>query len=106
MVKDVVKSECRMIDMWSCFQTVDALEKHSAGRKEMDRDQRGKTLRAEKEHRPPYVVKLLPRDDKHVVTTIRQPLAENAFLLPQVLYCNLESHLCQVLFSINSALKI
>ena len=35
MVKDVVKSECRMIDMWSCFQTVDALEKHSAGRKEM-----------------------------------------------------------------------
>ena len=28
------------------------------------------------------------------------------FLPPQVLYCNLESQLCQVLFSINSALKI
>ena len=34
MVKDVVKSECRMIDMWSCFQTVDTLEIHSVGREE------------------------------------------------------------------------
>ena len=34
--------------------------------------------------------------------------AENrtAFLSPQVLYCNLELRLCQVLFSINSVLKI
>ena len=70
---------------------VEALENRSVGRKEMDRDQRGKTLKAEKEHRPPYVVKLLPRDDKHVVRIIEQQRAENrsVFLLLQVLYCNL-----------------
>ena len=34
MVKDVVKSEYRMIDMWSCFQAVEALKNRSAGRKE------------------------------------------------------------------------
>ena len=35
MVKDVVKSEYRMIDMWSCFQTVNTLENDSAGREEI-----------------------------------------------------------------------
>ena len=35
MVKDVVKSEYRMIDMWSCFQVVYTLENHSASREEM-----------------------------------------------------------------------
>ena len=44
MVKDVVKSEYRMIDMWSCFQVVDAPEIRSAGREEMNRDQRRNTL--------------------------------------------------------------
>ena len=40
MVKDVVKSEYRMIDMWSCFQVVDAPEIRSAGREEIYRKQR------------------------------------------------------------------
>ena len=35
MVKDVVKSKYRMIDMWSCFQAVDTRENHSAGREEI-----------------------------------------------------------------------
>ena len=35
MVKDVVKSEYRMIDMWSGFQAVDAPENRSADREEM-----------------------------------------------------------------------
>ena len=43
MVKNVVKSEYRMIDMWSCFQTVDALGICSAGREEMYREQRRNT---------------------------------------------------------------
>ena len=89
-----------MIDMWSGFGVVEALENCSAAEKK-NAESREETLQML------HVVNLTPRDDKHVVTTIRQPLAENAFLLlPQVLYCNLESHLCQVLFSINSALKI
>jgi hypothetical protein len=37
MVKNVVKSEYRMIDMWSCFQTVEALENCSAGRKKAEK---------------------------------------------------------------------
>ena len=38
MVKDVVKSEYRIIVMWSCFQPVEVLEKFSAGREEIDRE--------------------------------------------------------------------
>lgn len=38
MVKDVVKSEYRMIDMWSFFQAVDAPEICSAGREKKDRE--------------------------------------------------------------------
>ena len=46
MVKDVVKSECRMIDMWSFFQAVGAFENRSAGREEMYKEQRRNTLTA------------------------------------------------------------
>lgn len=48
MVKDVVKSECRMIDMWSCFQVVEALKNRSAGREEMQSEKRRKIDKAEK----------------------------------------------------------
>ena len=34
MVKNVVKSDYRMIVMWSCFQTVNTLGKHFADREE------------------------------------------------------------------------
>ena len=44
MVKDVVKSEYRMIDMWSCFQAVEALKNRSAGREETCSEQRTNTL--------------------------------------------------------------
>ena len=72
---------------------VKALENRSAGREETDR--------------LPYVVNFILRDDKHVVRQLKQPRAENCLvLLLQVLYCNLQPQLCQVLFSINSALKI
>ena len=40
MVKDVVKSKYRMIDMWSCFQTVEVLENYFAVREEMYGEQR------------------------------------------------------------------
>ena len=35
MVKDVVKFESRMIDMWSYFQVVDTLQNHSTGSEEV-----------------------------------------------------------------------
>ena len=40
MVKDVVKTERRMIVMWSCFQVVEALENCFASREEIYREQR------------------------------------------------------------------
>ena len=100
MVKDVVKSEYRMIVMWSCFQVVEAFEICSAGREKCIESR-------EETHQPPHVVNHLQRDDNYVVRKIKQTRAENYFVpLLQVLYCNLQSQLCQVLFSINSALKI
>ena len=46
MVKDVVKSERRMIDMWSCFQVVNALKICSDEREETHMEQRRNTLNA------------------------------------------------------------
>ena len=69
MVKDVVKSECRMIDMWSCFQVVEALEIASSLKKRMES--------REETYRSLHVVKLIPRDDKHVVREYKHPRAEN-----------------------------
>ena len=43
MVKDVVKSKSKMIVMWSCFQSVDALEIFSAYRVENCGEQRRNT---------------------------------------------------------------
>jgi hypothetical protein len=63
MVKDVVKSECRMIDMWSCFQAVDAPEICSTD-SEKTVESRAETLQL------PHVVKLVARDDKNVVRKI------------------------------------
>ena len=77
MVKDVVKSEYRMIDMWSCFQAVNTLENDSAGREKCIESR-------EETHQSIYVVNLTPRDDKHVVRQSRELIP-----LLQVLYCNL-----------------
>ena len=61
----------------------------------------------EETYQPLHVVNLLKRNDNYVVRKIKQQIAEKCFvLLLQVLYCNLEFQLCQVLFLINSALKI
>ncbi len=95
MVKDVVKSEYRMIVMWSCFQTVDTPEICSAGREEIHIDKSGNTQSL-------HVVSRTEKDDKHVVRENKQPRAGNTFIiLLRVLYCNLESHDCQVPFIIN-----
>jgi len=40
MVKDVVKSECRMIDMWSSVWGGEVLENRSADREEIHKEQR------------------------------------------------------------------
>ena len=48
MVKDVVKSECRMIDMWSWFLEAEALEIFSVGREEIQSEKRRKIDKAEK----------------------------------------------------------
>ncbi len=60
MVKDVVKSQPEMIDMWSYFQVVNTLENDSAGREKCIESR-------EETHQSIYVVNLTPRDDKHVV---------------------------------------
>lgn len=67
MVKDVVKSECRMIVMWSCFQVVEAHENRSAGREKY-------TKCGEETLQQPYVVNYSKRDDKHVVRQSREHL--------------------------------
>ena len=77
MVKDVVKSECRMIVMWSSFRAVEALENRSDDREEIHREQ-GKM------HQPPHVVNHLKIDDNYVVRQSRELIP-----LLQVLYCNL-----------------
>ena len=94
MVKDVVKSDYRMIVMWSCFQVVNALKitplaekKNAESREETDR--------------LPYVVNHLKRDDNYVVRQSRELIP-----LLQVLYCNLETQDCQAPFKIKSTLKI
>ena len=60
MVKDVVKSEYRMIDMWSCFQAVKRSKFASPAEKKC-------TESREETHQLLYVVNLIPQDDKHVV---------------------------------------
>ena len=75
-----------MIDMWSCFQVVEALEiAPPAEEKYMEC--------IEEISRLPHVVNFAERDDNYVVRKIKQQGAENCFIfLPlQVLYCNLES---------------
>ena len=74
MVKDVVKSEYRMIDMWSCFQAVNTLENDSAGREKCIESR-------EETHQSIYVVNFTEGDDKHVVRKIKQQIAENCFIL-------------------------
>ena len=64
MVKDVVKSKCRMIDMWSCFQAVDTLKILSAGRE-------GCTKSREEIHQQPHVVRFKKGDDNYVVRQSR-----------------------------------
>ena len=67
MVKDVVKSEYRMIVMWSYFQAVEALEIAPPAEKKYIESR-------EETHQLPHVVNLIPRDDKHVVRQIREHL--------------------------------
>ena len=67
---------------------------------------RRNTYGAEKKHSERYMWSSSP---KEMITMWSEKSAapENCIVLfPQVLYCNLQSQLCQVLFSINSALKI
>lgn len=85
----------------------EALEICSVGRKEMDRERRRNKLTAtcglsDKKQRN-YVVSANRITWSSDVVEVENHIP---FLPPQVLYCNLESRLCQVLFSINSALKI
>ena len=80
MVKDVVKSEYRMIDMWSCFRGGRSARKRSAGREEKhiedrrstpistcglsDKKQRNYVVR----HRSNYMVKLCDRSrELHII---------------------------------------
>ena len=48
MLKDVVKSEYRMIVMWSYFVVVETLEIFSVGREEIQSEKRRKIDKAEK----------------------------------------------------------
>ena len=60
MVKDVVKSEWRMIDMWSCFRGVERSKIAPLAEKKY-------IVSREETHRPAYVVSLIQRADKYVV---------------------------------------
>lgn len=74
------------------FGAIEALENCSAGREEIDREQRRKTLRAENEHAIATCVNLIPQDDKHVVRQSRELIP-----LLQLWYCNSCEGLCQAL---------
>ena len=73
---------------------VEALENCSVGRKEMDRDWGRKIPRAEKKHTNCY---MWSSSNKEMITMWSGRAENTFFLLPQVLYCNLENHICQVL---------
>ena len=90
MVKDVVKSEYRMIVMWSLVWG------GRSARKSLRRQRKNLGESREETHQLLYVVNSTKRNDKHVVRKIKQPRAENYLvLLLQMLYCNLELHDCQ-----------
>ena len=107
MVKNVVKSEYRMIDMWSCFQVVEALKNCSAGREEYKRTEK-KYIESREKHSNRNMWSTSYHKIINMCSGItKQPRAGNAFIiLLQVLYCNLELHDCQGLLTIKSALKI
>ena len=96
MVKDVVKSKYRMIDMWSWFWGGRSARK-------LLRRQRMIASRTEKEHANQH---MWSNSYREMINMWSGRVENTFFLLPQVLYCNLELRLCQVLFSINSVLKI
>ena len=90
MVKDVVKSECRMIDMWSCFWGGRSARK-------LLRRKRRIASRTEKKHTNRYMWSTSYREMINMWSDkIDQQIAENYLvLLLQMLYCNLELHDCQ-----------
>ena len=68
MVKDVVKSECRMIAMWSSFFGVAEALKNLPPAEKKNAEKVNKYIKSREEtNQLTYVVNLISGDDKHVV---------------------------------------